>query len=217
FVFDGPNQPMPKPGREVKAAPLLLVQCFQDMLTAFGFSWHVAPGSADAELAQLNLRGLVDVMVTDGEHVLLFGTVSVLRSKTSLPQAGMFEDMQIYTSDAIKHSVHLTQGGLVLMALMCSSDYNVGIPGCDVDVACQLACYGFGDSLLQAALMLPFLQFMEYIVNWCCNLCDALSTDPRGYQQQLHHGLTQVIQSELLQFPDLPAVALYASPLTLWS
>ena len=41
FVFDGPNQPMPKPGREVKAAPLLLVQCFQDMLTAFGFSWHV--------------------------------------------------------------------------------------------------------------------------------------------------------------------------------
>ena len=32
---------MPKPGREVKVAPLLLVQRFQDMLTAFGFSWHV--------------------------------------------------------------------------------------------------------------------------------------------------------------------------------
>ena len=41
FVFYGPNQPMPKPGQEVKAAPLLLVQRFQDMLTAFGFSWHV--------------------------------------------------------------------------------------------------------------------------------------------------------------------------------
>jgi len=41
FVFNGPNQPEPKPGREVKAAPLLLVQRFQDMLTAFGFSWHV--------------------------------------------------------------------------------------------------------------------------------------------------------------------------------
>ena len=41
FVFNGPNQPMPKPGKEVKVAPLLLVQHFQDMLTAFGFSWHV--------------------------------------------------------------------------------------------------------------------------------------------------------------------------------
>ena len=94
---------------------------------------------------------------------------------------------------------------------------QIGIPGCDVDVACQLACYGFGDSLLQAALMLPFLQFMEYIANWCRDLCDALSTDPCGYLQQLHHGLAQVIQSELLQFPDLPALALYASPLTSWS
>jgi len=94
---------------------------------------------------------------------------------------------------------------------------QIGIPGCDVDVACQLACYGFGDSLLQAAFMLPFLQFMEYIANWRRDLCDALSTDPRGYLQQLHRGLAQVIQLELLQFPDLPAVALYASPLTSWS
>ena len=38
-----------------------------------------APGSADAELAQLNLRGLVDVVVTDGEHALLYGAVGVLR------------------------------------------------------------------------------------------------------------------------------------------
>ena len=94
---------------------------------------------------------------------------------------------------------------------------QIGIPGCDVDVACQLACYGFGDSLLQAALTLPFLQFMEYVANWCCDLCDALSTDPCGYLQQLHHGLAQVIQSELLQFHDLPALALYASLLTSWS
>jgi len=94
---------------------------------------------------------------------------------------------------------------------------QIEIPGCNVDVACQLACYRFGDSLLQAAFTLPFLQFMEYIANWHCDLCNALSTDPHGYIQQLHHGLAQVIQSELLQFPDLPAVALYAILLTSWS
>ena len=41
FIFDGPDQPLPKLGREVKTAPPLLVQRFQGMLTAFGFSWHV--------------------------------------------------------------------------------------------------------------------------------------------------------------------------------
>jgi len=35
--------------------------------------------------------------------------------------------MHIYTSDAIEHGVHLAQVGLVLMALMCSGDYNVGV------------------------------------------------------------------------------------------
>ena len=42
FVFNGPSQPQPKPGKDAKAAvPSLLTQHFQEMLTAFGFSWHV--------------------------------------------------------------------------------------------------------------------------------------------------------------------------------
>jgi len=94
---------------------------------------------------------------------------------------------------------------------------QVGIPGCNVDVACQVACYGFGESLLQAATTLPFLDFMEYVAEWRRDLCDALSTDPRGLLQQKHPGVAQVIKSELLPFPDLTAVALYADPLTSWS
>ena len=41
FMFDGPNWPQPKPGKEAMAVPFLLTQHFQEMLTAFGFSWHV--------------------------------------------------------------------------------------------------------------------------------------------------------------------------------
>ena len=96
FVFDGPSQPMPKPGKEAIAVPFLLMQHFQEMLTAFSFSWHVVsrpsvtllftssetllqvPGLTDAELAQLNARGLVDVVVTDSDNVLLFGSTAIL-------------------------------------------------------------------------------------------------------------------------------------------
>ena len=41
FVFDGLSQPQPKPGKGAKAIPSLLTQHFQEMLAAFGFSWHV--------------------------------------------------------------------------------------------------------------------------------------------------------------------------------
>ena len=37
------------------------------------------PGLADAELAWLNARGLVDVMVMDGDNALLFGSTTILR------------------------------------------------------------------------------------------------------------------------------------------
>ena len=94
---------------------------------------------------------------------------------------------------------------------------QVGIPGCDVDVAHQVAGYGFGESLLQAATTLSFLQFMKYMAEWRSDLCDALSTDPCGLLQKKHPGIAHVIKSELLPFPDLTAVALYADPLTSWS
>ena len=94
---------------------------------------------------------------------------------------------------------------------------QVGIPGCDVDVACQVAGYGFGENLLQATTTLPFLEFMKYMPKWRSDLCDALSTDPHGLLQQKHPGITQVIKSELLPFPDLTAVALYTNLLTSWS
>ena len=65
--------------------------------------------------------------------------------------------------------------------------------------------------------MLPFLEFMTYMAEWRNDLCDALSNDPHGLLQQKHPGIAQVIQSELIPFPDLTAVALYADPLTSWS
>ncbi|KIM59863.1 hypothetical protein SCLCIDRAFT_1185384, partial [Scleroderma citrinum Foug A] len=151
----------------------------------------------------------------DSDNALLFGSTAVLRSP---PWACTFKDVKVYTSDALEHGVHLTQGGLVLTALLCGGDYSVGrIPGCNVDIACQVACYGFGESLLQATTTLPFLKFMTYMAEWCNDLCDALSNDPCGLLQQRHPGIAQVIQLELIPFPDLTAVALYADLLASWS
>ena len=52
---------------------------------------------------------------------------------------------------------------------------------------------------------------MEYAATWRHNICNVLSTNPCGC------GLTRVIQSELLPFPDLTALVTYANTLTSWS
>ena len=59
----------------------------------------------------------------------LWNTVSAAPSpplKASPPQASTFEELQLYTLNSIEHGIHLTWGGLVLMALLCSGDYSVG-------------------------------------------------------------------------------------------
>jgi len=39
FVFDGPQMPRWACGKH-KSAPHFLTQCFQELLSAFGFTWH---------------------------------------------------------------------------------------------------------------------------------------------------------------------------------
>ncbi|KAL4075032.1 hypothetical protein V8B97DRAFT_2022619 [Scleroderma yunnanense] len=56
-----------KHGKHVKNAPHFLIQCFQELLSAFGFTWHEALGKAEAELAKLN------AVFLDDSDILLFG------------------------------------------------------------------------------------------------------------------------------------------------
>ncbi|KAI6143314.1 hypothetical protein BKA82DRAFT_156622 [Pisolithus tinctorius] len=96
FVFDGPDCPQIKRGKDVLgwSPPSLLVQRFQELLMAFGFGWHVvgcslwislntnaihqAPGEAEAELSCLQSCGFIDAVVTPYNDTLLFGATCVL-------------------------------------------------------------------------------------------------------------------------------------------
>jgi len=97
FVFDGPGCPQLQRGKDIvfPLSPPLLLQRFQELLTVFGFDWHIvsglvqispdankvcqAPGEADAELAYLQTYGLLDAVVTPYNDSLLFGAPSVIR------------------------------------------------------------------------------------------------------------------------------------------
>ncbi|KAL4061855.1 PIN domain-like protein [Scleroderma yunnanense] len=78
FVFNGPQRPKLKHGKQVKNAPHFLTQCFQELLSAFRFTWHEAPGKAEAELAKLNMVDIIDAVFSDDSDILLFGAPCII-------------------------------------------------------------------------------------------------------------------------------------------
>ncbi|SPO24380.1 uncharacterized protein UTRI_03648 [Ustilago trichophora] len=80
FVFDGPRRPTWKRGKQVKGRQHAIEQPFTQLIEAFGYQWHRAPGEAEAELAYLNQAGWVDAVLTDDSDALLFGAQVLIRN-----------------------------------------------------------------------------------------------------------------------------------------
>ncbi|KAI6029268.1 PIN domain-like protein [Pisolithus microcarpus] len=216
FVFDGPDCPQLKRGKDIPSlsAPRLLSQRFQELLTAFGFNWHVAPGEAEAELACLQSLGLIDAVATPYNDALLFGVTCII---CSVPNIGRYEDVYIYTPDAIEKDASLEWGDLLLIVLMSSTDNDASGSWCSVEVAHRLAYYGFGRSLLEAAVSFPFVEFMDFVAKWRDDVCEVLRTDPQRLLGGKHHEIARIIKEEHTEFPDPTVLAMYLLPLTSWS
>ncbi|KAI6159663.1 PIN domain-like protein, partial [Pisolithus thermaeus] len=215
FVFNGPDCPQLKRGKDIvcSSGPCLLAQCFQELLTAFGFNWHMAPGEAEVELAYLQSLRLVHAVATPYNDVLLFGATCVIRC---IPHIGRYENMYIYSPDAIEKHASLEWGNLLPVALMSCMDDNDGHHWCSVEVAHCLAYYGFRRTLVDAAISFQFVEFMNFVAKWCIDVCKVLKTDPQSLLGGRHHKLAHIIEEEHIKFPDPAILAMYLLPLTSW-
>ncbi|KAJ7622226.1 PIN domain-like protein, partial [Roridomyces roridus] len=212
FVFDGPERPAVKRGKQVKTKPHWLVKGFIEMIEIFGFYHHQAPGEADAELAYLDRLQLIDGILTDDGDVALFGARRIIRKMNK----ANLDEITVYTSASMEEdpAVQLTQGGFLLLALMSGGDYNtVGVPGCGIGVAHALARCGFGDSLLEACNS-PVIDLALFLPGWRKGIRKELVTNSRGYLQSRKLALARKIDST---FPDTSVLDLYTHPTTSWS
>ncbi|KAI6004427.1 hypothetical protein F5J12DRAFT_708315, partial [Pisolithus orientalis] len=91
-----------------------------------------------------------------------------------------------------------------------------GCQWCSGNIACQLVCYGFGRTLFQAAIMLQFVEFMEFITKWHNDVCEILRMDPQHLLGCRYHKLACIIKEECVEFPDPAVLAMYLLPLTSW-
>ena len=68
-----------KRGKAIGKKEHWMVSGMQEIIEAFGFEWHRAPGEAEAELAYLNRVGIIDAIVTDDVDTFVFGAKMVIR------------------------------------------------------------------------------------------------------------------------------------------
>ncbi|GLB44254.1 putative PIN domain-like protein [Lyophyllum shimeji] len=213
FVPDGQGRPSVKRGRAVRSQPLWMGEYVQELVTAFGFYVHQAPGEAEAELAKLNSLGMIDSILTDDSDTLVFGGESIIRS---VPRSNNFDRILLYTADSIEHSdgVKLTRGGLLLFALLAGGDYDPGIDGCGAKTAHALAECGFGDTLLDAANSMSGTAMQAFLYGWREELRSELESNSRGHLNRQSPELAQKITAD---FPNLAVLDSYLNPLTSWS
>ncbi|KAI0668838.1 hypothetical protein C8Q78DRAFT_978454 [Trametes maxima] len=226
FVFDGPKRPEIKRGKRISGKNHWMVQGMQEIITAFGFEWRMAPGEAEAELAYLNRIGVIDAVLSDDVDNFLFGAKVVFRNpgaklsgnrKQNMKNEAGKEDGQhvmVYrSSDILCHAdIQLTQGGLILMGILCGGDYcQEGLEGCGTALAHGLAKCGFGDALLTAARSKSRDELEEFLDGWRDDLRTELRTNARGHLPRKSPKLAGRVPAD---FPNIDVVLAYTNPVT---
>ncbi|KAJ3488774.1 hypothetical protein NLJ89_g11583 [Agrocybe chaxingu] len=214
FVFDGPKRPATKRGRQVRHQ-VWWGTVVEELILAFGFRVHHAPGEAEAELAMLNHLRMIDGVITSDSDAFIFGTRRVIRTIPNKLKE-FTDEFEVYSADGLEEKLRLTLGGVTLFALLAGGDYDeTGVSGCGQAISLGLAQCGFGDELL--ATSCQFLhsdgaEFDHFIQDWRASLCEELRTNSRGNLSGRRPDIAQKIENS--EFPDSRIVTLYIHPST---
>ena len=124
----------------------------KDLIRAFRFPCHTAPGEAEAECALLQKKGIVDAVMSQDVDTLMFGSTMTLRdwSKEGARGNKTASHVTVLRADDARIKTGLDSDGMILVALLSGGDYNVGgVAGFGPSLACEIAKAKFGTELLQ--------------------------------------------------------------------
>ncbi|KIK05366.1 hypothetical protein K443DRAFT_130434 [Laccaria amethystina LaAM-08-1] len=199
FVFDREGHLLIKQGINVCMKTHALASSFLEMITSYGYNFHIALAEAEAELAAFNSCGIINVVLTDDVDTLVFGATQIIQNPNVKEDE---DDVKIYTVDAIRLALSL-MAGIFLLMILCGGDCDfVGLQGCGMGTVLSLSCAGMGDDLLHAAWTCMPLELEVFLEKWCHHLHTTL------------HVLSNSIPDT---FPNPQVLMLYANPVMLWT
>ncbi|KAF5371482.1 hypothetical protein D9615_009624 [Tricholomella constricta] len=210
-IFDGAGRPTMKRRHHVKTAPHALLAAYMQLLTYLGFQTYIAPGEAEAELAQLNARGLIDAVLTDDVDTFLFGATCVIQTSNFIKDG---DYICIFTSEAIQSHVktRLTPARILLIAVLSGGDYSRGLRGCGIEIAHQLSLgTTLGEDLYSAVCNYSSTELSSFLEEWCERLRQELVDNPH---QALHQRQPALAQKVDKGFPSQKILHAYVHPIT---
>ncbi|KAG1874322.1 PIN domain-like protein, partial [Suillus subluteus] len=228
FVFDGLER-LPDKGRKVRSSPHWLTHDFQRMLELFSFHWtevcslplmmslfspvsYQAPSEAEAELAAMNVHGIIHAVMTEDSDILIFGALCIIRSAKNDKD---YLNVQVFTEDGLEHGCSLSQGDRLLIALLAGGDYDEGVPGCGIEIAHKVALHSkIGWMMLDTFLSMTPYEFSERAKELVDDLRTLLSTDPYNFLQHRYKSVADHIPHG---FPQRAVVSKYVHALTSFS
>ncbi|KYK58396.1 flap structure-specific endonuclease [Drechmeria coniospora] len=205
FVFDGPNKPALKRNKRSGRGDGVATAQAKRLIRLFGFSYHDAPGEAEAECALLQKQGIVDAVLSEDVDTIMFGCTRTLRNWSAEGTTSKTPThVSLYdVNDPAIANIGLGREGMVLVALMSGGDYLPdGIPGCGVKVACEAAQAGYGKSVCSLKT-----SDEAGLHAWRQSLMHELKTNEKGYFRTKHKALA--IPED---FPNLEVLRFYTHP-----
>ncbi|KAG1895579.1 PIN domain-like protein, partial [Suillus fuscotomentosus] len=211
FIFDGEDRPPIKRGKHVRSAPHWLTRSLQELLQIFGFTWTMAKGEAEADLAFLSKAGKISAVLTEDSDALLFGAAKVLCLTDN--DDGTFL-VDAYCAEALSNNpkIPLTTSHLLLWAMLHGGDYNPGgLLGCGSQVSHALLAGDLSDSLMRVMTSVAPAQLPGMLKTWRDHLCTVLVDGTLGRK---YPALAASIPAD---FPSVEIMHLYLHPVTTWS
>ncbi|KAJ3861112.1 PIN domain-like protein [Lentinula novae-zelandiae] len=223
FVYDGEERSRIKRGRQVITREPGYYTQARVLIEAFGYYAHTAPGEADAELAEMCKRGLVDAVFTKDSDLLPFGAPRIFRPLRIDHKPRNFKDFEtvlMYNAESIESHLELSHAGLILISLLLKNDYSDGVNGIGSETAAGLAKCGYGDDLLNAHKSFSTMpqQLAEAFGRLNNNMADEIEFNTHHKLRYRSPYKANVLR--ISQFPslrDLSTLTAFLEPVTSWS
>ncbi|ETN47034.1 uncharacterized protein HMPREF1541_01224 [Cyphellophora europaea CBS 101466] len=207
FVYDGKDKPLSKRGHTVaRYGSCIANETSKRLIQQFRFPCHSAPGEAEAECAQLQKHGIVDMVMSQDGDAIMFGSGVTLRNWSKEAARGNHEPthVDLLNLKKIKQGPGLDPDGMILVAMLSGGDYDQqGLPGFGVHMACDIARAGFGTDLLEAIRT----DDENALEDWRARLTYELETNESGYFKKRHKTL-KIPET----FPDRKILDCYLNP-----
>ncbi|EXJ87864.1 hypothetical protein A1O1_04791 [Capronia coronata CBS 617.96] len=207
FVYDGKNKPLTKRGKTVsRYGSCISNEMSKNLVQAFRFPFHTAPGEAEAECAMLQKNGLVDAVMSQDVDAIMFGSTLTLRdwSKEASKHNKSPTHVNVLDLPRIKSLSGLDPDGMILVALLSGGDYDeAGVAGIGSTLASEIARAGFGSDLLDLVRNNDEAGLQE----WRERLEYELETNESGYFKMRRKSV-KIPPS----FPDRRILSYYLNP-----